>query len=127
ALSFFPLLPCGTLGFSSLEPNFFHHLGHDLFGGFRMLFEKLLRRFAALADSLTAERVPSTALLNHTHFTSKVDGFTVTGYSGSVKYIQLRFLDRRRHLVLHDFAPRPSADDIVTVFERADAANIHAN
>src|SRR5262245_64364846 len=47
ALSFFPLLPCGTLGFSSLEPNFFHHLGHDLFGGFRMLFEKLLRRFAA--------------------------------------------------------------------------------
>src|SRR5262245_66284200 len=92
ALSFFPLLPCGTLGFSSLEPNFFHHLGHDLFGGFRMLFEKLLRRFAALADSLTAERIPSTDLLDDAHFTSKVDGFTVRVYTVSLKGIEVRLL-----------------------------------
>src|SRR5262245_6870636 len=92
-----------------------------------MLLEKLLGRLAALADSLTAERIPSTALLQDAHFASEIDDFAVTGYSRPIEYIEFRFLERRGHLVLNDFDPGATADDIITVFKRADAPDIHAN
>jgi hypothetical protein len=55
AFAFFLFLGSRRLEFRSLQPDFFHHLDHNLFGSFRMLFEKLLRRLTALTNSFATE------------------------------------------------------------------------
>ena len=53
------------------------------------------------------------------------DLLAVAGYPSSVKYVELCFFERRGHFVLNDFHPRAAADNIVAIFEGADAANVH--
>src|SRR5262245_9444284 len=92
-----------------------------------MIFEELFSCFTSLADALAIERVPGAAFLDDADLTAEIDDLAVARNAGAVKNIKFRFLERRRHFVFDYFDAGAPADDIVAVFERADAADVHAH
>src|SRR5215467_9132812 len=104
-----------------------HDFSHNMPGGFGMLFKKLFGGFPALTDALTPERVPGTALFHDAGFAAEIDDFPIPGNSRAVKNIELRFFKRRSHFVFYNLDPRSSADNIVSLLQRSNTANIHAH
>src|SRR5689334_15489814 len=104
-----------------------HYFADDFAGGFGMLFQKSFGCFASLSDAFAAVGIPGAALFDDVLLAAQVNDFAVARDSRAVKDIELGFLERRRHFVLHDFDAGPAADYVVAVLERANAANVHAH
>src|SRR3546814_5212749 len=58
---------------------------------------------------------------------AKIDQLAKLGDAFVVENLEVRFLERRRHLVLDDLDARLVADHLVTLLDRAGAADVEAH
>src|SRR5207302_2179059 len=100
------------------------YLRLDLLRDVAMIGEIFLGVLATLADALALERVPSAALLDDAALRTEIDDLAVARDAESIDDVELRLLERRRHLVLHDPHLGAAADDVVSVLDVADAADV---
>src|ERR1051326_8321879 len=103
---------------------------HAIFDGpgdVGVLFQELLRVFAALAQALAAIGEPRAAFLDDALVDADVDQVAVARHALAIHHVELRLAERRRDLVLHDFHARAPADDHVAVLDARDAPDVDAH
>src|SRR5687767_11992004 len=90
-----------------------------------MFFQEVFGRFASLANSIAAERVPRAAFLDDTHFAAEIDDLPIARNASAIEHIELSFFEWRRHLIFDYLYPGAPTDNIVTILQCANPANIH--
>src|SRR3954468_710781 len=119
----------------SLDPDFFgddetEFLADLLFDRLedrRVVFQELLDVFAALAETLTAEREPRPALLDDLAIDSEIEQVAFLRNPLAIHHVELGLAERRRDLVLDDLHASAAANNHIAVFDRANAADVDAN
>src|SRR5262249_2271844 len=96
----------------------------DRGGDVLVLEEEVASVLLTLADAVAVEAVPSAGLLDDVLLHAEVDDLAFARDADAVKDLDLRSLERRRDLVLHDLDARLAADDLLALLDRADAANV---
>src|SRR6185503_20930005 len=79
---------------------------------------------AALAEPLVAEAEVRARLRHYFPLEPRVEHRAFPGDAGAVDDAELRLLERRRDLVLHDLDAHPVAERLDAVLERLDAADV---
>ncbi len=102
--------------------------GFDFFVERGIVFQRFLRRIAALRQLRAFVVQPGTAFLDDLFFEREIEQRAGRGNSLVIHDVELGLGERRRDFVLHDFHARAIAgDDAVGLFDRADAADIDAH
>src|SRR5882762_5966980 len=92
-----------------------------------MLLEPEPRVLAPLSDALLAEGKPGAALLDEIPLDGEVQKLPFPRDSFVIEDVELRLLERRGDLVLHDLDLDVAPDDALSVLDRADAPDVHAH
>src|SRR5690348_12279428 len=124
----------GRSGHGRLSLRFFYRRWFDLLGGsgrtaiglqrldqpraqsdgdLRLLLQKLAGLVAPLANALTVELVPCARLLEQTVRRPEIDQLANRVDAGAIADLELRLLERRGDLVLHDLHPHARSDHLV--------------
>src|SRR6188472_2656930 len=96
----------------------------QLVGEIGVVGEERTRVLLALAELVALVGVPSAGLANQPRVDAHVDQAALTADAAAVHDVELRLLERRRHLVLHDLDPGAVADHVGAVLEGLDAADV---
>src|SRR6202042_410647 len=99
----------------------------DLVGQVRVLLQEVPGVLLALAELVALVGVPGPGLAHDRLFHAEVDQAALPADAHAVQDVELRGLERRAHLVLHDLDPGPVPDRVRTVLERLDTPNIETN
>jgi hypothetical protein len=89
-----------------------------------VLAEELAGVLPALAELLAVVGVPGTGLLDDPVLHTDVDDGALRGDALAVEDVELRLLEGRGDLVLHDLDAHAVADDVGAVLERLDPAHV---
>src|SRR5438552_15018278 len=89
----------------------------------RVLFQELLRVFAALTEALAAVGEPRAGLLDDALLDAEVEEVAVLRNAFAVHHVELRLAEGRRDLVLHHLHARAPADADLAVVDAGDAAS----
>ena len=92
-----------------------------------MLAQIALGIFAALADALALIGKPRARFLDDPCLNTEIDQFAALGDAFAIHDVEIDDLERRRHLVLDDLDPGLVADHLITLLDRADAADVEPN
>src|SRR5690606_23774737 len=92
-----------------------------------MIAQELLGVLPALADALRLEAIPGTALFNEFMLHGEIEDVPFARHALPVHDVELGLAERWRHLVLHDLGFRAVAHYGVAIFDRGDAADVHAH
>src|SRR5215218_6833498 len=102
------------------SPHLLGDLDHDL----GVLGEERLGVLPALPELLALVRVPGTRLLHEAEVDAEVEHRALAADALAVHDVELGLLERWGDLVLDDLHPRAVADDLDTVLQRLDAADV---
>src|SRR5690242_2993228 len=89
-----------------------------------MLAQESRGVLAALAEPLVAEAEVRARLRDDLALDRRVEHSAFPGDAGAVDDVELRLLERRRDLVLHDLDAHPVPERLDAVLERLDAADV---
>src|SRR5690242_6052235 len=103
----------------------FAHLGLDGVRDLAMLAEELLRVLPPLADALAVVAEPCAGLFHNTGLHAKVQKFANLADALAIHDVELDLPERRGQLVLHHLDAGLVADDLLTLLDLADAADLH--
>src|SRR5437763_8654460 len=117
----------GDFGGVAREPELATHTIFDRLRDVGILFQELLRVFAALAEALAAVREPRAAFLDNPFVDADVDEIAVLRDAFAVHHVELGFAEWGRDLVLDDLDARPATHDRVAVLDAGDTADVHAH
>src|SRR5687768_7206547 len=92
-----------------------------------MLPQERRRVLAPLAETLVAEAEVRARLLDDLPFEADVDDAALPGDALAVDHVELRLLERRRHLVLHDLDADAVPDRLDTLLEGLDPAHVETH
>src|SRR4051812_32314860 len=92
-----------------------------------MLAKECGRVLAALAEPLVAEAEVRAGLRDDLPLGRDVEDRAFPREAGAVHDVELRLLERRRHLVLHDLHPDAVADRLDAFLQRLDPADVEAD
>src|SRR3712207_1560661 len=95
----------------------------DLVGQVRVVPEEGAGVLLALAELVALVGVPGAGLAHEAVLDAHVDEPALAGDALAVEDVELRLLERRGHLVLHDLDPGAVADRVGSVLEGLDAAH----
>ena len=105
----------------------FADFGLDFVAEFLIVSEKLLDGFTALGEFGVAVAEPGAALLDDVILHAQIDYLSDVGNSLTEYYVELGLLERRSHLVLHDFDPGAVAQSLVSVLDLGGTAHVHTH
>ena len=109
------------------EADGFAHLAFHTHGDFFVLLEKRARILAALADAIAFVAVPRARFLDQVVLHGDVEHVALARNTFAIEDVELRLAEGRGNLVLYYLYLGAGADDGITIFERGDAANVHAD
>src|ERR1035437_126192 len=92
----------------------------------RVVLQEQLRVLATLADPLAVVAVPRPGLLDDPALRADVHQQRGVRNPLGVHDVELRLLERRRHLVLHHLHPNVRTDHVLLLLHRADATNVES-
>src|SRR4051812_44793689 len=110
-----------------LRPDLLLDTGEHLLAHVRMLAEEGRGIVAPLPEPLVAEGEVRTRLLHDLPLDSGVEDGALPGDPGAVDDVELRLLERRRDLVLHDLDANAVAEGLHAVLERFDPPDVEAH
>src|SRR5581483_592967 len=93
----------------------------------RVLEEERLDVLTPLSELLALVSEPGAGLLDEAQFDRDVEQGALTADALAVHDVELRLLERRRTLVLHDLDPGPVADHVRPVLDRLDTPDVQAD
>src|SRR5690606_10473748 len=96
----------------------------DLGGQVLALVQELLRVLATLTEPDIAVGEPRARLVHDVVLDAQVDQQARPADALVVHHVELRLLERRRHLVLHHLHARAVARVVLTFLDRADTADV---
>src|SRR5215213_1905597 len=99
----------------------------DLLRDVRVLREELAGVLLALPELIALVGVPGAGLADDVVLDTEVDEAALAGDADAVEDVELRLLERRRHLVLHDLDAGAVSDRIRAVLQRLDPADVQAH
>src|SRR3974390_2665254 len=109
------------------QPQRLADFGLQLLADIRVVLEELLGVFAALSDAVALVAEPRTRLLHQVHVDRQVEEVAFMRDAFAVHNVELGLAEGRSGLVLHDLDLRTIADNLIALFDGADAANIDAH
>src|ERR1700749_1607360 len=83
--------------------------------------------FASLANALAVIGKTGPRFLDDASLHTQINQLSALRYSLAIHDIEIDDFERRRHLVLDDLDARLVADDLVPLFDRADAPDIETD
>src|SRR3989442_10175773 len=93
----------------------------------RVLFQELLGVLATLAEPFAAVREPRARLFDDPFVDGQIEQVAGARDAFAVHDVELRFPERRRDLVLHDFAAMAATDDGVDALVARYSVTDHSN
>src|SRR4051795_6665848 len=96
----------------------------DLVGEVGVVAQERSRVLLALAELVGLVGVPSTGLAHDALLDTEVDEAALAADAVAPHDVELRLLERRRNLVLHDLHASARTDSVLPVLERLDAADV---
>src|SRR3974390_282213 len=109
------------------QPQRLADFGLQLLADIRVVLEELLGVFAALANAVALVAEPRTRLLHQVHVHRQVDEVAFMRDAFPVYDVELGLAEGRGGLVLHDLDLGAIADNLIALFDGADAANVDAH
>src|SRR5690606_6389568 len=92
-----------------------------------MLDQELPRILLALTDTLAVIAVPGARLLDNALLRAEVEDLAFSRDAVPIENLELVRSERGRHLVFHHLDPSLVAEHLVTLLDRADAADVQTN
>src|ERR1700749_1585383 len=83
--------------------------------------------FASLANALAVIGKPGPRFFDDASLNTQINQLSALRYSLAIHDIEIDDFERRRHLVLDDLDARLVADDLVPLFDRADAPDVETD
>lgn len=99
----------------------------DFVGNFRMVAQEQFGVFASLTEFFAFVGEPGAGFFNQSGFDAEINQFAGFGNAFAVHDVEINNLKRGSNFVFDDFDAGLTADDIVFVFNGADAANVNAD